>query len=83
MIRYAFGELRLRRLVGGAMTENVRSINLHWRLGYRVERNLATWTDPRWSDTGWVTILENQTLEDLRIRRRVSAIDGQDLAGDE
>jgi hypothetical protein len=42
------------------MTENGRSVNLQRRLGYRVERNLARRTDPRWSDGGWVTILENQ-----------------------
>ncbi len=36
MIRYAFEDLRLPRLVGGTGVENVRSINLHRRLGYTV-----------------------------------------------
>lgn len=56
MIRYAFEELRLRRLVGGAALENERSVNLQRRLGYRVERNLH----PQWP--GYVTILENDRI---------------------
>lgn len=36
MIDYAFRELKLARLVGGAMVGNQRSINLHQRLGYTV-----------------------------------------------
>lgn len=36
MIDYAFLDLKLPRLVGGAMTGNSRSINLHRRLGYTV-----------------------------------------------
>lgn len=36
MIDYAFRQLKLPRLVGGAMTANNRSINLHRRLGYRI-----------------------------------------------
>jgi [ribosomal protein S5]-alanine N-acetyltransferase len=34
MIDYAFLDLKLPRLVGGAMAGNTRSINLHQRLGY-------------------------------------------------
>lgn len=34
MIEYAFKELKLPRLVGGALVENERSQNLHRRLGY-------------------------------------------------
>ncbi|HEU4325148.1 MAG TPA: GNAT family N-acetyltransferase [Roseiflexaceae bacterium] len=51
MIAYAFGALRLRRLVGGAHRPNERSVNLQRRLGYRVEDNLL--------GTGYVTILDN------------------------
>ncbi|MEZ4737222.1 MAG: GNAT family N-acetyltransferase [Caldilineaceae bacterium] len=36
MIDYAFLDLKLPRLVGGAMAGNERSINLHRRLGYTV-----------------------------------------------
>lgn len=36
MIDYAFLDLKLPRLVGGAMVGNERSINLHRRLGYTV-----------------------------------------------
>lgn len=36
MIDYAFRELKLPRLVGGALTGNQRSINLHQRLGYTI-----------------------------------------------
>ena len=34
MIEYAFKELKLPRLVGGALVKNVRSQKLHQRLGY-------------------------------------------------
>ena len=37
MIDYAFRELKLPRLVGGAVQANERSLNLHKRLGYTVE----------------------------------------------
>lgn len=36
MIDYAFCDLKLPRLVGGAMAQNVRSIKLHQRLGYTI-----------------------------------------------
>lgn len=36
MIDYAFRDLKLARLVGGAMVGNQRSINLHQRLGYTI-----------------------------------------------
>lgn len=36
MIHYAFRELRLPRLVGGALADNTRSIALHKRLGYTI-----------------------------------------------
>ncbi len=41
MIRYAFEELKLPRLMGGIVLTNQRSIDLHKRLGYRIERNLC------------------------------------------
>ena len=68
MIQYAFVDLRLKRLVGGAMTPNLRSVNLQRRLGYRVEKNLVPppTDDPRWSDSGWVTILDNTLLHTER-----------------
>jgi RimJ/RimL family protein N-acetyltransferase len=53
MIRYAFDDLKLPRLVAGANLENERSRKLQERLGYRVERN----AHPAWP--GYVTILEN------------------------
>ncbi len=37
LIRYAFCDLRLLRLLGGASGGNARSIRLHERLGYRLE----------------------------------------------
>ena len=57
MVQYAFEELRLPRLVGGAMLENERSVNLHERLGYRLVRN----PDQR-DVVGWITILDNPGL---------------------
>ena len=36
VIRYAFTQLRLKRLVGGADASNLRSVRLQERLGYRV-----------------------------------------------
>jgi RimJ/RimL family protein N-acetyltransferase len=38
LIYYAFGDLRLRRLVGNFRGPNIRSRNLHHRLGYHNER---------------------------------------------
>ncbi|MEZ4868614.1 MAG: GNAT family N-acetyltransferase [Caldilineaceae bacterium] len=36
MIEYAFRQLKLARLVGGALAHNARSIQLHRRLGYTI-----------------------------------------------
>lgn len=36
MIRYAFDDLNLRRLVNGTGDDNLRSIKLHRRLGFRI-----------------------------------------------
>lgn len=55
MIDYAFLDLKLPRLVGGAMTGNNRSINLHRRLGYTVV------PDPL-DDKFMIAILVNQRL---------------------
>jgi RimJ/RimL family protein N-acetyltransferase len=52
MIQYAFTELRLPRLVGGARRENSRSVNLQRRLGYSVEQ----------CDNGDFVTLLNNTL---------------------
>ncbi len=56
MIRHAFEEMRLPRLVGGADLKNERSANLQRRLGFRVERN----RHPQWP--GYVTVLENDRV---------------------
>lgn len=54
MVRYAFDELKLARLVGGAARENERSWNLQERLGYTlIER--SDWE-------GYVTVLYNDAL---------------------
>jgi RimJ/RimL family protein N-acetyltransferase len=53
MIRYAFVDLRLPRLVGGAHRENVRSANLQRRLGYSVEQS---------ADGSYVTVLHNSLI---------------------
>jgi RimJ/RimL family protein N-acetyltransferase len=54
LIHYAFGELRLRRLVGNFRGPNIRSRNLHQRLGYHIEPNLHP------DETGnYVAILNN------------------------
>ena len=52
MIRYAFDELNLRRLVNGTGDENLRSINLHRRLGFRIFKALP-------NNEGVVAVLNN------------------------
>lgn len=52
MIRYAFDELNLRRLVNGTGDENQRSINLHRRLGFRIFKALP-------DNEGVVCVLNN------------------------
>jgi ribosomal-protein-alanine N-acetyltransferase len=56
MIRYAFDDLKLRQLVGGAALENERSRRLQERLGFRVVLN----AHPDWP--GYVTVLRNDTV---------------------
>jgi RimJ/RimL family protein N-acetyltransferase len=63
MIRYAFDELKLPRLVGGAALENERSRKLQERLGCTVTRN----THPDWP--GYVTVLDNDTLTAAKTER--------------
>lgn len=58
MIAYAFRELKLPRLLGGIVLTNARSIDLHKRLGYRIERNLCE------EDVcGLVAVLDNHLLD--------------------
>jgi RimJ/RimL family protein N-acetyltransferase len=56
VIGYAFGELNLRRLVGGAHRDNARSQALQRRLGFRLEPNLRPGAETV------VTILDNPAL---------------------
>jgi RimJ/RimL family protein N-acetyltransferase len=58
LIRYAFEELRLRRLVGGFYAPNLRSRSLHQRLGYRIEPNLIH-EEPE----SFVAILDNMSMQ--------------------
>jgi ribosomal-protein-alanine N-acetyltransferase len=53
VIHYAFDDLRLKRLVGGAALENERSVNFQRRLGFRVELSINP------DSPGYVTILDN------------------------
>jgi RimJ/RimL family protein N-acetyltransferase len=64
MIRYAFEELRLPRLVGGAHRDNEPSRKLQERLGYRVE--LHPYDDP----PHYVTILHNDRVPSPSDERR-------------
>ncbi len=57
MIRYAFQDLKLPRLLSGIIATNTRSINLHKRLGYRIERNLL-----QDDICGLVAVLENPLI---------------------
>lgn len=51
IITHAFDDLRLPRLLGAAMEQNLRSVRFHEKLGYRVTRNLL--------DSYFVTVLDN------------------------
>jgi [ribosomal protein S5]-alanine N-acetyltransferase len=69
LVEYAFGTLKLPRLVGSALLENHRSVNLQKRLGYQVFRDPhASPDDAVGSDrdrgklAGWVTVLTNPLL---------------------
>jgi ribosomal-protein-alanine N-acetyltransferase len=55
MIAYAFGDLRLRRIVATTEHDNAKSINVMRRLGMRLERNPLA--QPAWFQT--VGILDN------------------------
>jgi RimJ/RimL family protein N-acetyltransferase len=52
VIEYAFTELRIPRLLGGAYKGNERSARLHEKLSYRVTENVK--------DGGYAAILENE-----------------------
>jgi len=58
MIHYAFAELKLPRLVGGTGADNLRSINLHRRLGYRIYEALPI-PGHDWG-AGVVAVLDNE-----------------------
>ena len=60
MIRYAFEELRLPRLLGGTGMDNHRSISLHRRLGYRIFEAFTLEGQP--SGDGIVTVLNNNAI---------------------
>jgi RimJ/RimL family protein N-acetyltransferase len=51
IIEHAFHDLKLPRLLGGAVKENPRSARFHEKLGYRVTKNLL--------DDDYVAVLEN------------------------
>jgi RimJ/RimL family protein N-acetyltransferase len=55
MIAYAFGQLRLRRIVATTEHDNTRSMNVMRRLGMRLERNPRP--EPEWFQT--VGVLDN------------------------
>ncbi|MGC4043263.1 MAG: GNAT family N-acetyltransferase [Armatimonas sp.] len=57
MVRYAFEDLRLPRLLGGTGSDNLRSIQLHKRLGYRIYPALTLEGKP--DDGGIVAVLNN------------------------
>ncbi len=61
MIHYAFTELRLPRLLGGTGKENIRSINLHRRLGYSIHEAIPLPDHLEWGER-IVTVLENKML---------------------
>jgi RimJ/RimL family protein N-acetyltransferase len=64
MITYAFKELRLPRLVGGTGPDNVRSINLHRRLGYSIYKAIPLPEHEEWGER-IVTVLNNNCLSDV------------------
>ncbi|HOT92568.1 MAG TPA: GNAT family N-acetyltransferase [Anaerolineae bacterium] len=57
VIHYAFQDLKLPRLMSGIIATNTRSINLHKRLGYRIERNLC-----KEDICGLVAVLDNPLI---------------------
>ena len=69
LVEYAFGTLRLPRLVGGAKPDNQRSLNLHKRLGYQVLPFASGNSD---EPDGWVTVLTNPLLSEAPTRKDTS-----------
>ncbi len=59
LIDYAFGTLRLRRIVATTSYENDASMGVMRRLGMRVERN--PFSDPQWAQI--VGLLENNLVD--------------------
>lgn len=74
LVEYAFGTLKLPRLVGGAKLENQRSVNLQKRLGFRVFPYTPAHNDDAGSSPdlgnadGWVTVLTNPLLSEVQVR---------------
>lgn len=58
VIEYAFKELRIKRIVTGADSQNTRAINLLKRLGFRMQKNFH----PKWGGGDFEGILENNML---------------------
>src|SRR5579871_1674341 len=50
MIDYAFEALRLSRLLGGTGADNIRSINLHRRLGYSIYKAIPLPDHEEWGE---------------------------------
>lgn len=61
MIGYAFEGLRLPRLLGGTGQDNLRSINLHRRLGYSLYKAIPLPDHAEWGERV-VTVLTNNRL---------------------
>ena len=57
LVQYAFEDLKLPRLVGGALEANHRSVALQKRLGFAVTRNLHP-DNPQ----TWVSVLINPVI---------------------
>lgn len=64
MINYAFKELKLPRLVGGAARDNDRSLNLHKRLGYTIAPDP---TDPTFMSAVLINRLVDQKEASLEL----------------
>jgi ribosomal-protein-alanine N-acetyltransferase len=66
LVEYAFGTLKLPRLVGAARLANERSVNLQKRLGFQLFPDTPTHeasSSPDSSEAmGWVTVLTNPLL---------------------
>ena len=71
LVEYAFGTLKLPRLVGAAKLDNLRSVNLQKRLGFEVfpytEPNFDADASPDLGKgDGWVTVLTNPLMSEVQ-----------------